>query len=192
MQRHTSPAELLAAASPVLAKWCPHWYVFGAQASILWGRPRSTTDVDITVQLQPDESADFCADMEAAGFSLRVSDAGEFIAKTRVLPFHHRASGWPLDVVLAGPGLEELFLRRATIEEIGGVAVPVATPEDIIIMKILAGRAKDIGDVRSILSERAKSLDLDHIRTMLGMLERALDQSDLLPAFEAELSTQPR
>jgi hypothetical protein len=48
--------------------------------------------------------------------------------------------GPPLDVVLAGPGLEELFLARAESREIGGVLVPVATGEDLVAMKVLAGR----------------------------------------------------
>lgn len=41
----------------------------------------------------------------------------EFVARTRVLPFLHQATGIPLDVVLAGPGLEKLFLDLGQIRE---------------------------------------------------------------------------
>lgn len=44
----------------------------------------------------------------------------------------------PVDVVLAGPGLEELFLRRRRRHRRGGVSIPVASPEDLIVMKLLA------------------------------------------------------
>ena len=59
-----------------------------------------------TSQLVPDEPERFVRDMEAAGFVLRVDDP-EFVRRTRVMPFAHRATAMPLDVVLAGSGLEE-------------------------------------------------------------------------------------
>ena len=91
-----------------------------------------------------------------------------------------------LDLVLAGPGLEEGFLERAVQVDVGGVAVPVISPEDLVVTKILAGRPKDLEDVRGILAERSSRLDAGAIRAALRLLEEALGQSDLLPAFEAE------
>lgn len=55
-----------------------------------------------------------------------------------------------MDIVLSGPGIEELFLQRVNLREIRGVEVPVACPEDIVVMKMLAGRGKDIDDVHAI------------------------------------------
>jgi predicted nucleotidyltransferase len=91
-----------------------------------------------------------------------------------------------LDVVLAGPGLEEDFQDRAVPVDIEGVLVPVITAEDLIITKVLAGRAKDIEDIRSVIHEHRTSLDIERIRTILRLLEQALGQSDLLPAFEKQ------
>jgi predicted nucleotidyltransferase len=101
----------------------------------------------------------------------------------------------PMDVVLAGPGLEELFLSRAVPVTIGNLVVPVISPEDLIATKILAGRPKDIEDVRGILRERLSTLDLESIRSTLALLEEALGQSDLRPILERELARghdQPR
>jgi hypothetical protein len=53
-------------------------------------------------------------------------------------------------------------------------------------MKILAGRPKDIEDVRAVLRERRATIDVAYIRSTLGLLEEALSQADLLPRFEAE------
>ena len=92
-----------------------------------------------------------------------------------------------MDVVLAGPGLEEEFLDRAIDIQIEGTAVPVISPEDLIVTKVLAGRPKDIEDVRGVLRERAESLDISRIRGTLRLLEEALAQSDLLVVFETEL-----
>ena len=65
---------------------------------------------------------------------------------------------------------------------------PSTAPADLIVTKILAGRPKDIEDVRGILFERLPQLDLAAIRSTLGLLEAALSQSGLQPAFEAELA----
>jgi len=36
-----------------------------------------------------------------------------------------------VDLVLGGPGLEDLFLQRAVERDVEGVRVPVATAEDL-------------------------------------------------------------
>lgn len=92
-----------------------------------------------------------------------------------------------MDVVLAGPGLEEEFLERAIDVQIESTTVPVISPEDLIVTKVLAGRSKDIEDVRGVLRERAESLDIARIRATLHLLEDALAQRDLVAVFETEL-----
>jgi hypothetical protein len=87
-------------------------------------------------------------------------------------------------VVLAGPGLEELFFDRLVHRSVGNLKIPVASAEDSIVMKILAGRAKDLDDVRAILSAKRATLDHETIEQTLLLLQGALDQSDLLPLFE--------
>jgi hypothetical protein len=186
----TVPAELLAALSTALSELRATWYLFGAQAAIVWGRPRLTADIDVTVRLEPEDPERLVRTLAARGFSLRVGDADDFIHRTRVFPFLHVASGMPLDIVLAGPGLEDLFLSRARPITMAGVVVPVISPEDLIATKILAGRPKDMEDVGGILRERLPDLDIELIRSTLGLLEDALAQSDLLPSFERELATR--
>jgi hypothetical protein len=88
------------------------WYLFGAQAAIIWGSPRLSADVDVTAAIEPETLAEYIDAMSSHGFELAIDDS-EFVARTRVLPFVHRPSGMPLDVVLAGPGLKEEFLSRA-------------------------------------------------------------------------------
>jgi hypothetical protein len=166
------------------------WYLFGAQAVTVWGRPRMSADVDVTIELALARVPSFIDAMAASGFTLRVhSGVEEFVARTRVLPFLHEPTRLPLDVVLAGPGIEEQFLARARPVDIGGVEVPVLSAEDLIVTKVLAGRPKDREDVTGILRERGGELDLDRIRATLRLLEQALDQSDLLSAFEDELTS---
>ena len=174
--------ELLAALSPVLARW-GRWYVFGAQAVIAYGLPRLSADVDVTLALIPDAPDRFAHDMMAAGFALRVDDP-DFVRRTRVMPFVHLATAMPLDVVLAGSGLEDEFLDRARIKTLGGTAVPLIDLTDLIIAKVLAGRPKDVDDASGLWRLHGQDLDADRIRHTLRLLEEALSQSDLVSTFE--------
>jgi hypothetical protein len=176
-------AECCAALGGALDAAGIRWFLFGAQAAILRGVRRFTADVDVTVDLGARPIGDLITPLAAAGVVLRVADADEFVRATRVLPMRHGASGLPVDVVLSGPGFEERFFARATTVEIDGVSIPVARAEDLVVMKVLAGRALDIEDAVAMLA--ADELDAAGIRADLRELELMLDQSDLLPLFEA-------
>lgn len=161
------------------------WYVFGAQAAIVHGVARLTEDVDVTVDASGLETRELVDALVQEGFEIRVADIDEFAARTRVLPMAHIAARIPVDVVLAGPGLEERFFERAVRMPVGGgLEVPVACVEDIIAMKILASRPKDLDDVLALLVIAGDGLDRPRVESMLGLLEAALDRSDLLPALD--------
>jgi hypothetical protein len=177
--------ELLTALSAVMSAANVRWYLFGAQAVLIWGRPRLSADVDVTAFIPPAQTDSFLEAMTRAGFLLREVDA-TFVAETRVMPFIHSPSGLPLDLVLAGPGLEEDFAARAAVIDLEGSPVPLISPEDLIVAKVLAGRPKDIGDIRGILENRAATLDVQRIRSLLHLIEQALDRSDLAAVFERE------
>lgn len=191
MPSPAGPAELLSDLAAALSAIGAEWYVFGAQAALVWGRPRLTTDVDVTVKCSV-STDHLVRTLNARGFSLRIDATETFVRTTRVVPLEHRESGLALDVVLAGPGLEDLFLERAVPIDVAGTVVPFISPEDLIVTKLLAGREKDIEDVRGVLSERGSTLDLGCIRATLALLEDALGQSDLMPVFDDELDRWQR
>lgn len=144
--------------------------------------------MDVTVALQPDEPKRFAASMRRAGFALRVADLDDFLERTRVIPFVHADSAMPLDVVLAGSGLEDEFLGRAERIELGGARIPFLRPEDLLVTKALAGRPKDIDDAGALLRAHRGRLDIGRVRRLLAELEEALGQSDLVSAFDALVS----
>ena len=175
--------ELLAALGDALRSLDVPWFLFGAQAAILHGAARLTADVDVTVDLGTRETHELVSQLASAGFALRVTDVDAFVQRTRVLPVVHSATHIPVDIVLAGPGIEEMFFERAELSDLEGVQVPVACAADIVVMKTLAGRAKDIEDVVAIVAAHLEDLDYARVDQMLSLLEKALDQSDLRPAF---------
>jgi hypothetical protein len=175
--------DLLEALAAVLDRW-GRWYLFGAQAVVAYGVPRFSADVDVTVQLEPEDLERFIRDMEAGGFQLRVDDP-DFVRRTRVMPFVHAATSMPLDVVLAGSGLEDEFLTRATATDIAGISVPLIHLDDLLVAKILAGRPKDIEGARTLWRLHEPRVDRRRIRRLLRLLEEALGQRPALPSRQS-------
>ncbi|XYI04185.1 nucleotidyl transferase AbiEii/AbiGii toxin family protein [Sorangium sp. So ce1128] len=159
------------------------WYVFGAQAAVAYGRPRMTADVDVTIDLAQTSTLTLVDDLSRAGFDLRIDLGEAFLREARLLPLVHRATCMPIDVVIAASSLHVEFLARRRLIDLGGVRVPMISPEDLIVTKVLAGRPKDLEDVRGVLLEQ-HDLDLDRIRELLGELEAALGEDRLLRRLE--------
>jgi hypothetical protein len=175
------PRDPLVAFAELARRERLRWYVFGAQAVNLHGVPRTTADLDVTVDLADRDPAQLVSALEKAGFVPRFADPA-FVAQSRVIPVIHRASGMPIDVVLAGPGLEQRFLDEAVTHRVAGKAVPVLSVENLVVTKLLAARPKDLEDVRQLLL--VGELDERRVRATLAELEAALDQADLLPLFD--------
>jgi hypothetical protein len=185
-------ADLLADLHAALRRIGARWYLFGAQAAILYGAARLTADVDVTIDPGALPTSTIMDELQRAGFVLRVADAERFVERTRVLPLLHERSGIPCDVVLAGPGIEDLFFERTCVRVVEGLEVPVVAADDLVAMKILAGRPKDLDDVAAIVRAQGGGLDLVRARETLGLLEQALDRRDLLPLLETTLARTRR
>ncbi len=183
-----SLAEVLGALETALAEQGLRWYLFGAQAVLLHGRARMTEDIDVTVFPPPEGASALLVCLDQAGFTPRFPLTEDFIHSTWVLPVQYE--GVPIDVVLAASGLEELFYSRVDRVDIGGRSIPVLSAEDLVVTKILAGRPKDQEDALGVIM--AGTLDLSHVRSLLGELEAGLDQSDLLPALQRLLAEARR
>ena len=76
--------------------------------------------------------------------------------------------------------------------DFGGVVLPVISPEDLLITKIVAGRPKDLEDIRGILQERLPELDLLRVRRILDLLDDALGRRDLRPLFDEQVAASKK
>ncbi len=176
--------ELLADLGRVLDAAEVRWYVFGAQAVIVHGVIRHTADVDVAAEISPQSLPGVIERLRTEGFSVRVADLDAFVRETHVAPLLHEPTGLPVDLVLAGPGPEQGFLERAVRVEAGGVQFPVVSAEDLIVLKMLAGRPKDLEDVRGIVQRRRSQVDVEVARERLREIELLLDRSDLTAALD--------
>ncbi len=183
MPRRPANVELLAALKKVLERQGVPWYVFGAQAAVVYGSARMTMDVDVTIAPRPEQIPPLVGAVLASGFASRVKDLQAFLDRSRVIPLVHVRTKMPLDLVVARDSLEQLFLQRSRPTKLGGLTVPVITPEDLVIAKLFAGRPRDISDVEAVLHANA-DLDLRYVRTILEQLDEAEDRAELVPTLE--------
>ena len=174
-----SVAEVLGDLSKALRELRIVWYVFGAQALVLRGFPRATADLDVTVLLGATPTSRLVTTLGKRGFKLGFGDAA-FVEATRVVPVVHKSTGFPVDIVLGGPGLEELFASAAEKLKVGRLLVPVATATHLVVMKVLAGRPKDIEDAAALLAVQSDQIDVKELNELTKDLAAALAEDDVL------------
>jgi hypothetical protein len=166
------------------------WYLFGAQAAILRGSARVTMDVDITLLPGQADNAEILDRLRAGGFSLRVPDVDAFAARTRVLPMLHDATQMAVDVVLGGPGLEQLFLDAAETRTVDGVPLRLPTVEHLVVMKLLAGRPHDLQD--ALAMARSQALQREVVAELVDAIAVGMGEDDvrhMFAEFERLLAT---
>ncbi|MDA2934817.1 hypothetical protein MYX82_10815 [Acidobacteria bacterium AH-259-D05] len=81
---------------------------------------------------------------------------------------------------------EEVMARAVTVDWLGQRPLHLISCEDLIIHKCVAGRARDIEDVKSILWRQAGKIRMEYIRKWLGEFLRST-QEDSLECFEQAL-----
>lgn len=151
--------------------------VVGGLAASLHGRPRVTKDVDLIALAESDRWDDLLASAARWGLSPRIESPLEFAATTRVLLLVHEHSQVEVDLSFGMLPFEQELVARATQREVKHVRFPLASAEDIIVMKALALRPRDIADIEGIASS-TPGLDLDRVLRIVVQLSAALETVD--------------
>ena len=158
------------------------YLIIGGQAVLVHGEPRLTRDIDVTLGMGVDRLHELLAIVEGAGWRVLAESADEFVRQTMVLPCEVPESGVRIDFMFSHSAYEREAMARATRLTVGRAEVRFASPEDLVIHKVVAGRPRDIEDVRSVLLKNPQ-LDATYIRRWLGELGAALGEP-LVSRFE--------
>jgi predicted nucleotidyltransferase len=184
---NSAPLEPLLDALADITAWLDasdaRYTVIGGVAASLLGRPRVTQDIDILLLLEEDEWASFLDSASSHGFTSRVADCLEFARRTRVFLLRHEATGVSMDIVLAGLPFEHEVIVRAQRVNVANTTVKVPTTEDLIVMKAVAGRPHDIGDIEGLLDAHV-DVDWPYVLRWTGEFAGALDSSEIMRAIE--------
>lgn len=162
------------------------YMVIGGHAAVLYGEPRLTRDIDFTLGIGPDRLDELLEIVRDADL-VPAEGAQDLARQSYVLPCSDPATGIDIDLILSVSAYEQEAFGRARAVSIAGVNVRFASPEDVLIHKIVAGRPRDIEDARAILA-KSPSLDRSYLLRWLREFERTLS-SPLTKQFQ-ELEAQ--
>ena len=95
-----------------------------------------------------------------------------------VLPCANPETGIRMNFIFSHSEYEQQAMERVRQEEIGRASVRFASPEDVVVHKVIAGRSRDLDDVRSILLKNS-DIDRGYIRHWLAEFDRSLGESYL-------------
>lgn len=165
--------------------------VVGGVAASLLGKPRLTGDVDVVIWIDESAVASLVAAGRAFDIAPRVSDAVSFARRSRMLLLRHEPSAIDLDVSLGALPFEEEMIARACRRRIHGLLIPLPTPEDLIVMKAIAHRPRDVADIESVL-EANPAIDVTRTLGIVRDFATALDAPDLVSDLERLLSARKR
>lgn len=190
MDKEENPGFLYAQILSELLAWFKqaevNGIIIGGIAVSLIGRPRLTQDIDALVLLDNKKWDNFLQVGSPFGFIPRIKDALKFAQKNRVLLMRHDPSQIDIDISFGALPFEEEALKRSIKIKVGQLSIPLPTPEDLIIMKAVAHRAKDLADIESVL-EANKKLDLKRIRRWVKEFSRVLELPEIYKDLEKYL-----
>jgi hypothetical protein len=165
--------------------------VIGGVAASLLGRPRITRDLDAMVMILEADWPKFVAAAAKFGFSPRVPDVLEFARESRMLLFRHSLTSIDIDIAIGELPFEADAVKRAVPTDVGGVSVPLPTPEDLVIMKAVANREQDWLDIDGLLTAHP-TMDLKHVRQWVKSFADALESPEIGDELEKRIGLQSK
>jgi hypothetical protein len=158
--------------------------VIGGLAVIARGVIRNTDDADATVW-GPQVTIEALLECFASeGIVGRIPDVADLARSHQVLLLRHEESGTPIEVTLAWLPFEREAIERAEEVDLGGVRLPVAIAEDLIVYKVVAWRDRDRADVERLLRLHGPTIDIARVRGLVAEFASALDEPERIADFE--------
>jgi hypothetical protein len=178
--------KLLSAIGASLQRQGLPYMIIGGQAVLLYGEPRLTRDIDVTLGVNIDRTHDLLAIVKELALTPLPKDIESFVRQTMVLPTLEPSTGIRVDFIFSFTPYETEAIRRTTKRVLMGQDVCFASPEDLIIHKIFAGRPRDLEDVRSVLLKQ-QNIDTAYIRKWLMEFDVSSGNGHFLETFEESL-----
>jgi predicted nucleotidyltransferase len=175
--------EILSRIGTSLNKHSLPYMIIGGQAVLLYGEPRLTRDIDITLGVNVDRMNELLDVVQELSLKPIPEDIESFIRQTMVLPALDETTGLRVDFIFSFTPYETGAIKRAKRITIMEQEVNFASPEDVIIHKIFAGRPRDIEDVKTVILKNP-SIDSQYIRNWLREFDTSSDKKDFLKTFE--------
>jgi len=163
------PHELLHAVVEVLERLRIPYLVTGSIASMAYGEPRLTNDIDIVAGIQPGQVGDLLAAFPAPEYYLSEEMIREALRRSGQFNIIHPASGLKVDLILRRdtPFDRSRFTRKKRLRPAKDYEADFAAPEDVILKKMEfykeGGSEKHLRDITGIMRISGDEVDCGYI-----------------------------
>ncbi len=161
----------------ILDKIKVSYCLIGGLAAGYWGKPRFTRDMDFTVMSGTGNFDEIIASLKKEKFKVLAKGPSQ-IQVVQKDELHFLA-----DLILVEMDYQDWVVQRAINIELFDIQIPICTPEDLIILKLIASRRQDLLDIENVLEFHLKKLDVDY-------LKKWFSEWDLISAFIKEFPIQ--
>jgi hypothetical protein len=150
--------------------------VTGSVASIIYGEPRMTHDVDIVIEMKTDDVIKISEAFPANEFYTPPSEVIKIELKKRSrghLNIIHHQTGFKADIYFTGSDQFQLWcINNARKFKFNNSIISAAPPEYVIIKKLEfykeGGSEKHIEDIKSILIHSEKIIDFTMLKEFVA------------------------
>ena len=140
----------------------------GSFASVFYGSPRSTQDIDFVIAVNAAQIRTFLETLPSDEYYVEVNAALEALERESMFNIIDLKTSWKIDLIVRKSRAfsQEEFSRRS-LHNVQGVSLFVASAEDIILAKLewakLGASQRQIEDAAGILKLRGDSLDRSYL-----------------------------
>ena len=139
------------------------YLIIGGIAAGAIGEPRITADVDIDLIISREDVPIFLDKAKEAGFKVIKSRCLDSVERADVFQINYE--DFHIDFIIASTELETEAFERAMTLKLYGIKAFFPTPEDLILLKIIPGRDKDLLDAKSIALRHKGKLDTRYLKS---------------------------
>ncbi len=159
------------------------YMIIGGQAVLLYGEPRLTKDIDITLGVSIDKLSELLSIIKKIELMPLPENIIGFTQKTFVLPAKDIKTNIRVDFIFSQTSYEKQAIERVNKINLKNTILKFASIEDVIIHKIFAARPRDIEDAKSIMIKNP-NFDKNYIRKWLKVFDNSMGENKFVNAFK--------
>lgn len=169
--------DLLRHACDALEKLNIAYLVTGSTATVAYGEPRFTNDIDIVLDLKQDQITAFCDAFPANDFYVSEEAMRTAVNQKHQFNVIHPGSGLKIDfILLTDSDFDQTRRKRGRkLSVLSGRTVSFASPEDVIIKKMVyyreGGSEKHLRDIGGVIRIQGDALDVAYIDAWANKLD---------------------
>lgn len=143
----------------------------GALALAYYAPPRATVDVDINVFVPPRSGVDRLLEVLAEGGFSPDNKTTALTSATQDGQFRGRVAGIRVDVFVPAFRFYETLADHTRRVPLLGRSIAILGPEDLLTLKMMFFRRKDLADVEAVLRSSGTEIDIGAVRgELIGLI----------------------